>query len=96
MKRSKGSRSQTRDTLSKDVRDKGEPPVTHSLREFEEGDRVSVRIDSAIHRGMPHPRYQGYTGTVSGTQGDCYTVEIQDGGKEKTLIAAPEHLVPQE
>lgn len=96
MKRSKGSRNRTRKTLRKDAREQGNPPVTHSLREFEEGDIVSVRINSAVHAGMPHPRFQGATGTIAGKQGDAFLVDIKDGNKEKTLIANPEHLVPQE
>jgi large subunit ribosomal protein L21e len=96
MKRSKGSRQGTRNKLRKNVRDEGEPPVTHTLRDFEEGQRVSVRIDSSVHSGMPHPRFQGVTGTVTGTQGDAFTVNFNDGGKQKTLIVGPEHLVPQD
>lgn len=96
MKRSKGSRNRTRKTLRKNAREKGNPPVTHSLREFEEGTQVSVRINSAVHKGMPHPRFQGVTGTVVGKQGDAFLVDFKDGGKEKTLIVRPEHLVAQE
>ncbi len=96
MKRSKGSRNRTRKTLRKNAREKGNPPVTHSLREFEEGTQVSVRINSAVHKGMPHPRFQGVTGTVVGKQGDAFLVDFKDGGKEKTLIVGPEHLVAQE
>jgi large subunit ribosomal protein L21e len=96
MKRSKGSRNSSRKKLRKDVREKGEPPVTHTLRDFEEGEKVSVDIDSSIHDAMPHPRFQGVTGTIAGTQGEAFLVEFKDGGKEKTLIAGPEHLAPQE
>lgn len=96
MKRSKGSRNRTRKSLRKSSREKGKPPVTHSLRQFEEGDKVSVRINSAVHKGMPHPRFQGVTGTIDGMQGDAYLVAFNDGGKPKTLIVRPEHLVAQE
>jgi large subunit ribosomal protein L21e len=96
MKRSKGSRNSSRNKLSKDVRDKGEPPVTHTLRDFEEGDKVSVDIDPSVHSAMPHPRFQGVTGTVTGKQGEAYLVSFNDGGKEKTLIVGSEHLIPQE
>lgn len=92
MERSRGSRSRTRKKLKKDVGDRGEPPVTRTLQEFEEGDKVAIRIDPAIQSGMPHPRFHGLTGTVSGTQGEAYTVEVLDGDKEKTVIARPEHL----
>ncbi len=96
MKRSKGPRNRTRSSMRKSVREKGMPPITHSLREFSEGDKVSVRINSAIHKGMPHPRFHGVTGTVSGRQGDAYEVAVRDGKKPKTLFVRPEHLVLQE
>lgn len=96
MKRSKGSRNRSRKKLRKDVREKGEPPVTHTLRDFDEGDKVGVDIDPSVHDAMPHPRFQGVTGTVTGKQGDAFLVAFRDGGKEKTLIAGPEHLIPQE
>jgi large subunit ribosomal protein L21e len=78
--------------MKKDVGDKGEPPVTRTLQEFDEGDQVAVRIDPSIQAGMPHPRFHGLTGTVSGKQGEAFTVKVNDGGKEKTVIARPEHL----
>lgn len=96
MKRSKGSRNRSRKKLRKDTRDQGEPPVTHTLREFEEGQRVSIDIDPSVHSAMPHPRFQGLTGTVTGTQGEAFLVTVKDGDKEKTVIAGSEHLNPQE
>lgn len=96
MKSSKGPRNRTRKTLRKSAREKGKPPVTHSLREFDEGDTVSVRINSAVHGGMPHPRFNGVTGTVQGKQGDAFLVRFKDGNKPKTLIVGPEHLIRQE
>jgi large subunit ribosomal protein L21e len=41
---------------------------------------------------MFHPRFDGNSGVVTGQQGDCYTVEINDKGKDKTIIAHPVHL----
>lgn len=96
VKRSKGPRNRTRSRLRKSVRDKGVPPVTHSLREFSKGDTVNVRINPAIQKGMPHPRFQGVTGTVSGKQGNSFVVQFKDGNKPKTLVVRPEHLVLQE
>ncbi len=96
MKRSKGPRNRTRSSMKKSVREKGMPPITHSLREFSEGDKVSIRINSAVHKGMPHPRFHGVTGTVTGRQGAAYEIAVRDGNKPKTLFARPEHLVLQE
>ena len=68
------------------------PPPTHTLREFPEGLRVAVKINPAIHKGMPHVRFQGAAGTVIGRQGEGVRVAIIVGSKPKELVVRPEHL----
>lgn len=92
--RSKGIRSKSRQILRKSPRKRGMPPVTHALRHFAEGDRVAIVIDSAIHKGMPHVRFQGTTGIVGGLQGNSVRVFITVGKKPKELVVRPEHLKP--
>jgi len=94
VKSSKGFRSRSRGTFTKEVRERGLPPVTRFLREFEVGQKVSVRIEPSDPHGQPHPRYQGRTCTVVGKRGRAYLVEFTDGGKRKELIANPIHLIP--
>jgi len=94
VKSSKGFRSRSRGTFTKDVRERGLPPVTRFLREFAVGDRVVVRIESSDPHGQPHPRYQGRTCTVVAKSGRAYRVAFLDGGKRKELIANPIHLMP--
>jgi large subunit ribosomal protein L21e len=77
--------------LRKRVREKG-IKIRKTLQEFEIGQTVHVDIESAMHKGMPHPRFQGKTGKVVGVRGKAYLVEVRDGGKYKTLIVRPEHL----
>ncbi len=43
---------------------------------------------------MPHRRYHGRTGVISGKRGDAYEVKVSLGGKVKTLYVRPEHLRP--
>jgi large subunit ribosomal protein L21e len=90
--RSKGLRSKSRHVLQKKSRDQGLSSITRALQEFTVGDRVSVVIDPSIHKGMPHHRFHGYTGSVVGQQGDAYLVGIVVGKKHKTLVVRPEHL----
>ncbi|HWG91531.1 MAG TPA: 50S ribosomal protein L21e [Candidatus Thermoplasmatota archaeon] len=90
--RSKGFRSKTRSKLARRASEKGLTPVTHSLRSFDEGSKVNININSSIHKGMPHPRFQGFTGTVVGKQGTAFIVSVRVGGLMKTVIARPEHL----
>ena len=94
VKSSKGFRSRSRGTFTKEVRERGLPPVSRFLREFEVGDQVMVRIEPSDPHGQPHPRYQGRTCTVVGRSGRAYRIAFLDGGKHKELIATPIHLVP--
>jgi len=94
VKSSKGFRSRSRGTFTKEVRERGLPPVTRFLREFEVGDKVTVVIEPSDPHGQPHPRYQGRTCTVVARSGRAYRIQFVDGGKPKELIANPIHLVP--
>ncbi len=94
VKSSKGFRSRSRGTFTKEVRERGLPPVSRFLREFAIGEKVMVRIEPSDPHGQPHPRYQGRTCTVVGRSGRAYRIVFRDGGKEKELIATPIHLVP--
>jgi large subunit ribosomal protein L21e len=94
VKSSKGFRSRSRGTFTKEVRERGLPPVSRFLREFSVGDRVIVRIEASDPHGQPHPRYQGRTCTVVAKSGRAYRIEFLDGGKRKELIANSIHLIP--
>jgi large subunit ribosomal protein L21e len=92
MKRSKGTRSKSRYPMRKKPRTRGVSSITKALQQFEVGASVSIKIDSAVHKGMPHHRFQGCTCKVEGMQGNAYVVGFNDGKKHKTLIVLPEHL----
>jgi large subunit ribosomal protein L21e len=92
VKRSKGTRSKSRYIMRKKPRTRGVTSSTKALQHFEIGAQVSIDIDSAVHKGMPHPRFQGHTGKIEGMQGDAYLVGVVVGNKHKTLIVLPEHL----
>jgi large subunit ribosomal protein L21e len=78
--------------MRKKPRTSGLSSITRALQQFEIGSSVSIVIDSAVHKGMPHHRFQGYTGKIKGMQGDAYLVGITVGKKPKTLVVLPEHL----
>ena len=92
VKRSKGTRSKSRHIMRKKPRTRGVSSSTKALQQFEIGTNVSINIDSAVHKGMPHHRFQGYTGKIEGMQGNAYLIGITVGNKHKTLIVLPEHL----
>ena len=94
VKSSKGFRSRTRGSLTKEARERGLPPVTRFLQTFEPGARVIVRLEASDPRGQPHPRYQGRVAVVVGRVGRAFRIEFLDGNKRKQLIANAVHLVP--
>ncbi len=86
---SKGFRSKTRRKLKKRGK---RTTITESLKEFNTGERVVVKINPSIHKGMPHPRFYGRSGIVIEKRGNAYSIQIKDGNKQKILISRPEHL----
>ena|ERR1700686_5401213 len=96
VKSSKGFRSRSRGTFTKEARDRGLPPITRFLQEFAVGDRVIVRLEASDPHGQPHPRYQGRVCIVLAKVGRAYKLSFIDGGKPKQLIATPIHLIPAE
>lgn len=96
MPNSHGPRQGTRHKLRNEPRERGTSPPQRAVETYEQGDRVHLTIDPSVAEGRFHPRFDGHTGTVLGTQGEAYKIEITDGGKEKTLIAKAAHLRRQE
>ena len=92
MKRSRGQRVGTRHRLRKDVRSRGMPTITQILQDFKVGERVYVKVEPSIPKGMPHPRFQGTVGEVTGKRGSGFIVSIKDGNKAKTIISRAVHL----
>ena len=78
--------------LRKKPRERGISSITRALQHFKEGESVNIIIDPSVHKGMPHIRFQGYTGKIEGKQGGSYLVGINDGKKHKTIIIRSEHL----
>ena len=94
VKRSAGLRSKTRHKFGRKPRLRGEPPPSHTLREFAPGVKVDVVVNPSVHGGMPHSRFHGLTGTVVEKRGSAYVVDLPVGNKHKTLVSRPEHLRP--
>jgi large subunit ribosomal protein L21e len=92
VKASKGGRRRTRNVMQKRARARGLSPITKAFQKFEVGDKADINIDPSIHKGQPHVRFHGHTGTVVGTQGDAYLISVRMGGMTKQVIVRPEHL----
>jgi large subunit ribosomal protein L21e len=86
----------TRGKLSNHPRERGTSPPQRAIQEYENGQKVHLKIDPSVPKGRFHPRFSGHTGTVVGKQGRAFKVEINDGGKTKTLIVTAAHLRAQQ
>jgi large subunit ribosomal protein L21e len=71
-----GVRARTRDSFSRPFRKKGYIPLTTYLRTYKIGDYVDVKVNGAVHKGMPHKFYHGRTGCVWNVTKRAIGVEI--------------------
>ncbi|URE01450.1 60S ribosomal protein [Musa troglodytarum] len=93
-----GLRSRTRDLFSRPFRKKGYIPLTTYLRTYKIGDYVDVKVNGAVHKGMPHKFYHGRTGKVWNVTKRAIGVEInkQVGNRiiKKRIHVRVEHVQP--
>ena len=68
--------------------------ISFLLREYREGDRALVIIDSRQHKGLPHRRYHGKVGTVTNVGRRAVVLDVKLGNKTKTLITRFDHIKP--
>lgn len=71
-----GLRSRTRDSFSRAFRKKGTIALSTYLRIFKIGDYVDIKVNGAIHKGMPHKFYHGRTGRVWNVTKRAVGVEV--------------------
>lgn len=80
--------------MSKPRRQRGKLSLTKYLQVFAPGQKVALKAEPSIQRGMYFRRFHGKVGVVSQKLGTCYEVRLKDMGKEKRLIVHPVHLKP--
>ena len=91
-KRIGGFRRKTRNKLKKSAGSKGKISIRNYFQQFKLGEKVLLKAEPAIQKGMYFPRFHSKIGKVKGKKGSCYEVTIKDGGKEKMLVIHPVHL----
>ena len=91
---SKGFRRRTRQLLRRKAREKGKTGLSKILREYKPGDRVIIKLDPSMHKGMPHRRFHGRIGVIKDARGKAYVVNVTQGKAVKEIIVRPEHLKP--
>ena len=92
--RKKGYQMSTRALLRRGPRERGKTTLSKILQSYNEGDKVVVRIDSSVHKGMPHRRFHGRIGVVQAKRGRSYVIHVTQGDATKEIIVRPEHLTP--
>jgi large subunit ribosomal protein L21e len=94
MKRSQGYRAKTRSLLTREPRQKGKIGLSKLLHDYQPGEKVVIKINSTIQKGMPHRRFHGKIGVIVDKRGRAYTVNVTQGETAKEIIVRPEHLSP--
>ncbi len=91
-KRIGGNRRKTRQKLRKRVKEKGKISLNRFLQKLKEGDRVVLKAEPAVQKGMYFRRFHGRQGVIKKSIGRCYHVAIKDQNKEKIVLVHPVHL----
>ena len=96
MSHSAGYRSGTRKKFAKAFRRHGAVRMGNYLTTFRVGNYVDIKVDGAIHKGMPHQIYQGRTARVFNVNPRSVGVVVQKRVRhrkiEKRIHVRPEHL----
>lgn len=95
-RKAKGYRARTRSLLRRKPRERGKTGLSKILHEYKSGEKVVIKINPSIHKGMPHRRYHGRAGVITDKRGKAYVVEVPQGNATKEIIARPEHLKPMQ
>jgi len=93
-RRAKGFRHKTRALLSQKPRERGKLGLSKILHSYVAGEKVVVKIDPSVHKGMPHRRFHGKVGVIVNKRGRSYVVNVTQGDALKEIIVRPEHLEP--
>lgn len=80
--------------MTKNPRERGKTTLTKILHGYEAGEKVVVKIDSSVQKGIPHRRFHGRVGVVISKRGRSYVVHVPQGDATKEIIVRPEHLTP--
>ena len=91
-RKAKGYRRKTRSLLKRSPRERGKTGLGKILSEYETDEKVVVKIDPSVHKGMPHRRYHGRIGVIVDKRGRSYVVNVSQGKAVKEIIVRPEHI----
>ena len=93
-RKAKGYRRKTRSILRRKPRERGKTGLSKILYEYKRGEKVVVKLDPSVHKGMPHRRFHGRVGVIADKKGRAYVINVTQGKAVKEIIVRPEHLKP--
>lgn len=97
MGRSKGKRSNTRNSYSRAFKKHGQEHSSTYIRNFKLGEHVDISANSSIQRGLPYKFYHGKTGKIFSITKFSAGVKVEKkvGNKRiiKRLNIRMEHLI---
>ena len=93
-RKAKGYRRKTRYLLQRKPRERGKTGLSKILREYEPTEKVVIKLDPSVHKGMPHRRFHGKIGVITAKRGRSYVVNVSQGKAMKEIIVRPEHITP--
>ena len=93
-RKAKGYRRKTRYLLKRKPRERGKTGLSKLLRNYEPAEKVVIKLNPSVHKGMPHRRFHGKIGVVAEKRGRSYVVNVSQGKAIKEIIVRPEHIVP--
>ena len=93
-RKAKGFRRSTRYLLKRKPRERGKTGLSKVLREYEPEEKVVIKLDPSVHKGMPHRRFHGRIGVIANKRGGSYIVHVTQGKATKEIIVRPEHITP--
>jgi large subunit ribosomal protein L21e len=91
-RRAKGFRRKSRTILTKNPREHGIVGLSKILYDYADGEKVVVKINPSVQKGMPHRRFQGKVGVIMAKRGRSYVLHVQQGDATKEIIVRPEHI----
>jgi len=91
-RKAKGYRRKTRSLLKKKPRERGKVGLSKILYEYKPGEKVVIKAEPSVHKGMPHRRYHGKVGVIVNKKGRSYVVNVTQGNAIKEIIVRPEHI----
>jgi len=94
MGKAKGYRKKTRHLLKRKPRERGKTGLSRVLREYAPEEKVVIKIDPSVHKGMPHRRFHGRIGVIAEKRGKSYIVNVTQGKATNEIIVRPEHIMP--